>query len=98
MTNVAPEINSPASGASLNGTAVSFSWTGNGLPVEAWWIYAGTTAGANGNQFFDSGNLNAQTSVLVTNLPADGSTVTVSLWYRINGIWAFRPYTYPSNP
>ena len=54
------------------------------------WLYVGSTVG--GSDIADSGNLGNDTSYLVNDLPTDGSTVHVRLWYRQTagvGTWNF---------
>ncbi len=48
-----------------------------------------------GNDLYYSPSLGQATSVTVTNLPVDGRTLYVLLWYRINGgSWQSKPYVY----
>lgn len=93
-----PTITSPVPGSVLAGDSEAFNWQSNGTTVEAWWVYAGPTLGS--HQYYDSGNLGAATSTVVSVLPTDGSTVYVRLWYKIGGAWQSvdEQYTTAGNP
>ncbi len=93
-TAAAPTITSPAPGATLTGANATFQWTGAG--VAQWWLYAGSSAGA--NNYFDSGSLGTSGSATVTGLPTNGSTVHVRLWYRYPaGAWQNLDATYKAS-
>jgi len=76
------QITSPAADDVLSGAADTFTWDANGVPVDEWWFYVGTTEG--GRQIFDSGSLGTETSIDVTGIPTNGNPVHVRLWYRFN--------------
>jgi len=78
----AVEITSPAGGDILSGSSDTFTWDANGLPVDQWWLYVGTTEG--GSQIYDSGDLGTATSADVDGIVTDRSTVHLRLWYRFN--------------
>jgi hypothetical protein len=85
-------IVSPTSGSTLTGTNQLFTWNNNGLTIEQWGLYVGSTAGA-----YDYGYAGADdnaTSATINNLPIDGSTVYARLWYKVNGIWEKVDATY----
>ncbi len=94
-TLASPAIVSPAPGTSLTGSSASFSWTDNGSSVQEWWLYAGTGAGL-GN-YHDSGSLGSATTAIVTGLPANETSVVISLWYRRNANWQSVSTTYVSS-
>jgi serine protease len=83
-------MTSPANGSTLSGSSATFSWT-TGTNVSAYWLYAGTTAGA--NNLHDSGQLSS-TSRTVSGLPSNGSTIHVQLWSLVGGGWQANNYTY----
>ena len=87
----APAVTSPSNGGTLSGASADFSWASNGTSATAYWIYAGSSSG--GNNYFDSGNIGTDTSVTVTGLPTDGSTVHVTLWWYDGG-WYNAKTTY----
>ena len=94
-----PEITSPANGSTLPGADLSFSWSSNGQVVDKYWLQIGTAIG--GKDLYSSGNLDSATSVEVTGLPTDGSTVYARLWYYIGaspslqaGSWYYDDYSY----
>ncbi len=78
-----PEIVQPTVGSTLTGTEETFSWVNNDAVIDQWWLYAGSSVG--GNQYYDSGARGAVSFHTATNLPSDGSTVYVRLWYKENG-------------
>ncbi|HEU5431154.1 MAG TPA: hypothetical protein VFU81_05795, partial [Thermomicrobiales bacterium] len=85
----------PASGSTLPGTSVTFTWTDANASLYQLWI--GTSPGA-----FDIGYYPArgttQTSTTVSGLPAGGRTLYVRLYSAIGGNWQFRDYTYLAPP
>jgi hypothetical protein len=94
---IRPAIITPAPGTVLPGTSVTFTWTANGVPVQEWWVYAGSAAGT--NNFYDSGSIPPATlSTPVVGLPTGGGTVHVTLFYRVSGLWESRAYTYTAAP
>ena len=90
----APAIVSPAEGTELIGGSADFEWRDNNTPVNYWWLYVGTQQGS--NNLYNSGpSLRSSTSVTIDQLPVDGTTVHVRLWYRITGNgWRFIDNTY----
>ena len=75
----------------MSGASESFSWATNGASVTDYVVYAGSSSGA--YDYFYSGSLGTNTSVTVTGLPTDGSTVHVTLWWYDGG-WSNAKYTY----
>lgn len=95
-TATAPSLSAPTPGSTLGGAGETFSWTSNGSTVQNWWLYAGSSVGA--HDYFDSGNLSAGTmSYSGSGLPTDGSTVHITLWYRIAGSWDKSHYTFTAS-
>ncbi len=85
--NLEPTLTSPLVNATLDGAAVTFAWTAHNQPVTEWWLYVGSTEGA--QDIYNSQGLGATTSLVVSGLPTDGRTLYVRLWYRIGGFWEF---------
>jgi len=56
-----------------------------------WWLYVGSAEEA--YDYCDSGNLST-TSYTCNNLPTDGSTIYVTLFYKLNDEWNTEPYQY----
>jgi hypothetical protein len=81
---------SPVSGSILASSTVDFHWTGD--RPTAWWLDVGSSVGA--VNYYDSGPLGAMLSTTVTNLPTDGSTVFVRLWYFLSGTWLSKDFQY----
>jgi hypothetical protein len=84
------QITSPAPGATLPSSTVTFGWS-PGIGVTEYWLDVGTSAG--GTQLY-SRSEGANLSVTVSGLPTNGSTVFVRLWSRIAGAWQFNDYAY----
>ena len=84
-------MQSPTPGSTLTGSTVTFTWTA-GTGATAYWLDIGSAAG--GNQYYQSGNLGGALSTTASGLPADGSTVYVTLYSLVGGKWLSRPYTY----
>lgn len=92
-TASAVQITSPVSGDVLSGASDTFTWDANGLPVDQWWLYVGTTEG--GRQIYDSGDLGTATSADVNGIVTDRSAIHVRLWYRFNKRqWRYVDATY----
>ena len=92
ITITEPELNSPVNPA-LASTTETFSWTGNGLQVHSWWLQLGPTQGSSS---YYNASTGTATSQLVDQLPGDGSSVYLRLWFRMsaNGSWMFRDYQF----
>jgi hypothetical protein len=82
-----PAITSPAPGSTLTGSSVTFSWSANGTSLSEWWMYVGSSVGA--NNIYDSGSLGTSTSKTVSGLPTNGSTVYVRLYYKVGSSWPY---------
>ena len=89
-----PVITAPAPGSTLTSPSQTFSWTDSGLPgVTQWRLHVGTTVGA--VDLHDSGDLPGTTlSRLVQDLPVDGSTIHLRLWYFESLTWQFIDFQY----
>ena len=85
-----PEMTSPTPGSTLAGSSVTFAWSANGISVDRWWLYVGSTAGA--RDIVNSGSLTT-TSYTATGLPTTGATIHVRLWFD-TGSWSFVDYQY----
>jgi trimeric autotransporter adhesin len=84
------EMISPASGATLSGSSVTFTWSA-GSGAVAYWLDVGSAQGQ-GNIFGQ--NVGLATSQTVNGIPTDGSTVYVKLWTLLGGAWQSNDYTY----
>ncbi len=84
-------MNTPSPKSTLSGSTVTFNWTA-GTGVTAYWVDVGSTAG--GNNYYSSGNLGNVFTTTVSGLPTNGSTVFVTLYSMISGVWTPNPYTY----
>jgi hypothetical protein len=84
-------ITSPVPNSTLSGSSVTFSWTA-GAGATAYWVDAGSAAG--GHQYYSSGNLGPALTTTVNGLPTNGSTVYVTLYSLVSGVWLSNAYTY----
>ena len=83
-----PSVQTPVPGSTLQSSSVNLTWTANGATMAEWWVYAGSSVGSDSH--YNSGSLpGGSVSNTLTNLPTDGSTVYVTLWYRFSasGPW-----------
>ena len=85
------EFVSPAPGATLAGAVQVFTWDLGGIPVEATWIYAGSSVGGS-----DHGRrqVGTATEASLGGLPVDGADVFVRVWYKLTAGWEFIDTTY----
>jgi hypothetical protein len=88
-------IVSPAPGSTLPGSSVNFAWA----PAPGAAAYALNLAGTGrrASHLYTSGNITA-TSVAVTGLPTDGSTINAQLWALVNNAWVVSDYTFTAAP
>lgn len=75
-----PALVSPPPDTVLTGPTVLFAWTDGGAAVTEWWLYLGTSVGA--NDLLDSGALGEVRSLTVDGLPTDGEAIFVRLCSR----------------
>ena len=88
-STVKAQITTPVSGSTLTSSTTSFSFN-NGTGVSAYFLYVGTSSGAN-NIF---GGYVSGGSQSVSGLPTNGQTVYVRLYSLIAGAWQHNDYTY----
>ena len=69
-------MSSPPPGTTLTGATASFSWSA-GCDVTQYYLYVGSAMGTNDIYGQSQGT---NTTVTVTNLPTNGSTLYVRLW------------------
>ena len=84
-------IISPTPGATFRGSIQVFDWDLGGIPIESSWLYAGTAPGGTQHGFRFVG---ADTLASLGDLPTDGSTVFVRVWYLSGGQWSHLDQTY----
>jgi hypothetical protein len=84
-------ITTPTPGSTFPGTTVTFNWVA-GAGSSAYWLDVGSTPF--GNDYYQSGNLGNVLTTTVNVLPSDGSTVYVTLWSFVGGVWENNTYTY----
>jgi hypothetical protein len=88
-------MQTPTPGSTLSGNAATFTWSA-GASATAYWVDIGSTAG--GNNIYQSGNLGTALTTTVYSLPANGSTVYLTLYSYVGGQWLNNAYTYVSGP
>jgi len=88
-------MQTPVPGSTLSGSTATFTWSSD-ASATAYWVDIGSTAG--GNDVYSSGNLGTAMTITVYSLPANGSTVYVTLYSYVGGRWLFNSYTYVSGP
>ena len=81
----AAEITSPAPESTLEGSTATFAWSA-GSQVEQYFLYLGTTPGAN-DLYGQSQGLNRE--VMVSGLPVNGSIIYIRLWSLLPTGWFF---------
>jgi len=84
------QLTSPAAGSTLAGSSQSFAWDA-GLGVTSYRLDVGSTQGATNVL---AGTATSATSLNVTGLPTDGSTIWVRLSSLISGSWQFVDYSF----
>ena len=82
-------IISPTPGSTLPGSTVTFQWSDVG--ADQYWVEIGISPGS---AEYGGGDQGTNTSITITDLPTDGSTVHVRLW-TIRGFgWFFEDYQF----
>lgn len=89
--DAAPQIFSPVPSSEIFGAQVEFQWTAKLLNVDRWWIYVGTSKGDDSIFNMDMGTA---TKVTVNNLPTNGETLHVRLFYRVGESWNQRDHLF----
>ena len=88
-----PAINSPAPGSTFSSSKTKLAWSSNGTAVQEYWLYVGSTKGT--KNYLSSGSIPAgTTSWTISNLPTDGSSVWLRLWYKVGDTWDSSDYQY----
>ncbi len=90
------QITSPTPGSTLSGNVATFAWSSD-PNASAYWLDISAIA-AGGNDVYQSGNLGTATSTTVYSLPANGSTIYLTLYSLVGGQWLSTATTYVSGP
>ena len=88
-------MQTPVPNSTLSGSTVTFTWSSD-ANATGYWLDVGATAGA--HDYYSSGNLGTALNTTVSSLPADGSTIYVTLYSLVGGQWLNNQYTYTSGP
>lgn len=95
-----PSISSSSGTRILSSPADTFTWTDPNGTVTSWWLYLGSSRGA--NDIEDSGYLADATSYTTSNsnLPTGSSSVHTRLWFRegLGSTWQFVDSVFTSVP
>ena len=89
-------ITSPTNGATLSGNTVTFNWSSD-PNASAYWVDISNVA-PGGNDLDSSGNLGTAQTETIYNLPANGSTIYVTLYSYVGGQWLSSASSYTSGP
>jgi hypothetical protein len=89
-------MQTPSPGSVLSGNTVTFTWSADSN-ATAYWVDISNVA-AGGNDLDSSGNLGNVLTETVYNLPANGSTIYVTLYSYVGGQWLSSASTYTSGP
>ena len=97
FTTPGPSVTAPTPGSTLPGATVTFQWSDPTASVTDWWLNLGTSNG--GYDLLNSGRLGGgTTSLLVSGLPTDGSTIHARLWFENGSGWHSRDVTFTAAP
>ena len=94
-TGALAAMQTPVPGSTLTGNTAIFTWSSD-PSATAYWLDIGNVAG--GNQYYQSGNLGNVLTTTVYSLPANGTTVYVTLYSLVAGQWLNNAYAYVSDP
>jgi hypothetical protein len=83
-------IVTPAPGASLTSSSVTFAWDA-GVGAARYWLFAGNWQGGDTLYSADQGT---SLTATVTGLPTDGRKIHMRLWSLIDGAWVSRDFEY----
>jgi hypothetical protein len=85
-----PRMTAPAPGATIASASQTFGWSA-GTGFSQYWVYVGSSVGG-----YDLYNKSTGTnlSAAVSNLPTDGRTLYVRLWFLSGTTWLFNDFTY----
>jgi hypothetical protein len=90
-TMTPPKLTTPAPGSTLAGSSATFTWTAGAGP-QYYKLYVGTLGVGTANVY--QGSYTTATSAAVSNIPTNGATLYVRLYYMVNGSWNTIDYTY----
>ncbi len=88
-------MQTPMPSTTISGTSATFTWSSD-ANATAYWVDIGSSAG--GNDVYSSGNLGSALTTTVYTLPANSTTIYVSLYSYVGGQWVNNPVTYTSGP
>ena len=85
-----PLMSAPAPGATLAGTSQTFGWSA-GTGASQYWLYVGSSVG--GNDLYNQ-STGTNLSAGVNNLPTDGRTLYIRLWFLSGTTWQFNDFIF----
>jgi uncharacterized repeat protein (TIGR01451 family) len=87
-------MTSPVNGSTFIQPTQVFTWQAiNGIASQ-YWLFIGTGGAGSSNIY--SGSQGTNTQSIRPNMPTNGSTVFVRLWYRVGNTWKNHDYIYTS--
>jgi hypothetical protein len=89
-------MQTPIPGSTLSGTTATFTWSSD-TNASAYWVDISAVA-AGHNDLDSSGNLGNVLTETVHNLPANNTTIYVTLYSYVGGQWLSTASTYKSGP
>ncbi len=89
-------MQTPLPGSTLSGTSVTFTWSSDPNAI-GYWVDV-SAVGPGGNDLDSSGNLGNVQTETIYNLPANGTTIYVTLYSYVGGQWLSSAATYTSGP
>ncbi|MEQ1934117.1 MAG: hypothetical protein ABL962_09590, partial [Fimbriimonadaceae bacterium] len=85
-------LTTPANGGTLTSTSTTFAWDAGSSGISQYSLWIGSSLGA--YDVYTSGSVPLTgLSKLVSNLPADGRKLYISLFSYVNGAWLHNSYT-----
>jgi hypothetical protein len=88
-------MQTPPPNTKLRGHSATFTWSSDSS-ATGYWVDIGSTVG--GHDIYSSGNLGTALTLTVNSLPANNSTIYVTLYSFVGGAWSNNAYTYTSGP
>jgi len=89
-------MQTPVPGSTLSGTTATFKWSAD-TSATAYWVDISAIA-PGGHDLDSSGNLGNVLTETINNLPANNTTIYVTLYSLVGGQWSNTASTYTSGP
>jgi hypothetical protein len=89
-------MQTPSPGSTIGGNTATFTWSADSSATAYWVDISAIDPG--GNDVYQSGNLGNVLTTTVHTLPANSSTIYVTLYSYVGGQWSSTASTYMSSP